>query len=535
MDFVSRKQFRSIIVVLIFQLGLVFLIHGSVTGNDQPDIRQAVLPSETQSGLANCRFGAATMADDQVNWMDDLGAGWYFSFTESMPPAPNLAEYVPLISIRQNKSNGVYLPSFSVNPPMTDYRLGQLVDDRPGSLWVLGNEVDRGPNPGQTQGGQGDTFPEIYAEGYHEVYNFIKERDPNAQIAVSALVQVTPGRLQYLDIMWDTYQSIYGAEMPVDVWNLHLYVLPEVNLAGLPNGIANIALGTDPALGRRESGGVAALCPLVNVYCVAEHDDLDVFTEQIVAMRSWMKDHGQQEKPLILSEFSILYPYDVNNGNCSVKDEYGNCFTPQRVTNFLNSTFNYLYNAVDPNLGYSKDGDRLIQQSLWFSIDNEYGVGSVSSLVNNNTLTQPGQAFVSYVQGLSNQINLFQDGVNNPVVDTGGGSTATARLTVDIRNNGNAAPSSNFFVTFYKDAGLSQPIGTATIIGPGSNNGGMTGCARMMRIASVNWSNLSPGVHQFWVKIDSTNNVVETIESDNYGTGTVIVNGEQVYLPVALD
>jgi hypothetical protein len=57
----------------------------------------------------------------------------------------------------------------------------------------------------------------------------------------------------------------------------------------------------------------------------------------------------------------------------------------------------------------------------------------------------------------------------------------------------------------------------------------------MMRTASVNWSNLPPGVHQFWVKIDSTNNVLETIESDNYGTGTVIVNGKQVYLPVALD
>jgi hypothetical protein len=537
MDYVKLKQFKPIFFVVFGLLGLILVIHGTVTGSDESGKRLASLQFETEvGGLGSCRFGAATMDPSQVNWLDDLGAGWYFSFTESMPSAPNAAEFVSLVSIRQMKTaDGQYLPTYAVNPPMTDARLGQLVTSRPGSLWILGNEVDRGPNPGEIEGGQGDTFPDIYAEAYHEVYNFIKQKDPTAQVAVSALVEVTPGRLQYLDLMWQAYQDAYGAEMPVDVWNFHLYMLPEVKPNGQPNGVANVALGTDPALGRRESGGNPALCPQQNVYCVAEHDDISVFAEQIIAMRTWMKAHGQQNKPLILSEFSILYPYVVTNGDCWVKDENGNCFTPQRVTNFLNSSFNYLDTTTDPNLGYPKDGYRLVQQSLWFSIDNGNGVGNVSNLVRNNVLTQPGQAFVSYVQGLSTQINLYQDGVNNPVLDTGTGSTVNAVLKINIRNGGNVAPGNNFFVTFYKDAALSQPIGTATVAAPGTNSAGMTGCSRMMRVASVNWDNLPPGVHPFWVKIDSTNSIVETNESDNFGAGIVIVDGSQVFLPVTLD
>jgi hypothetical protein len=247
-----------------------------------------------------------------------------------------------------------------------------------------------------------------------------------------------------------------------------------------------------------------------------------------------MKAHNQQNKPLILSEFSILYPYNTNNGTCYLKDEFGNCFTPQRVTNFLNASFDFLYNKTDPNLGYPKDEYRLIQQSLWFSMNNQGGVGNASDLVRNNAFTQAGQAFHDYVEDLSTTINLYEDGVNNPVVDTGGNSTVSVKLTVGIRNGGNVAPQTNFYVTFYRDADLTSPIGTATITKPGPVNPGMTGCSRMERTAEVTWQNLPPGVHPFWVKIDSTNAVSETSENDNIGSGLVIINGKQTFLPVAL-
>ncbi len=531
----TKKHLGPILVVIVFQVALILLVHNVMADNGLPNKRQANGAHEvaSEAGLANCRYGAATLSISQVDWVDDLGAGWYLNFGSSTAMATNLAEYVPVIGVRQNKDgNGNYLPTYSVTPALNNSGLGLLIDSKPNSLWIVGNEVDRGPDPGQTQGGQGDTFPDVYARAYNEIYHYIKQRDPSAQVANSALVQVTPGRLQYLDLMWEAYKSNFGTAMPVDVWNMHLYILPEVNPSGQPNGIANVALGTDPALGRRESGGNVNLCPQTNVYCVAEHDDLSIFNEQVVAMRTWMNDHGQRNKPLILSEFSILYPYIDDGGTCFLQDENGNCFTPARVTNYLNNTFNYLKNAVDPNLGYPKDGNRLIQQSLWFSINNQGAVGDVSDLVRNEALTQVGQAYQAFVQAESTNVNLFVDSLNNPVGDTGGGGTADVELTVTIRNNGNTAPGGTFFVTFYKDAGLTQPIGTTSIAAPNPNGPGMTGCSRLTKEASIDWNNLSPGVHRFWVKLDSTNAVIELSESDNVGAGIVFIDADQAFVPI---
>lgn len=80
-------------------------------------------------------------------------------------------------------------------------------------------------------------------------------------------------------------------------------------------------------------------------------------------MHTWMRDHGERRKPLLLPEFSILYPYDEEPGEtCSLQHEIGDCLTPERVTSFLHSSKDYLESAIDTNLGYSSDDDRLIQQ-----------------------------------------------------------------------------------------------------------------------------------------------------------------------------
>jgi hypothetical protein len=205
---------------------------------------------------------------------------------------------------------------------------------------------------------------------------------------------------------------------------------------------------------------------------------------------------------------------------------------PPRVTNFLNASLTYLKNTVNPNLGYPKDGNRMVQQSLWFSINNQGGVGNVSDLVRNNALTPVGQAFKSFVQAEAPNANLYVDHTNNPVGVTSGGGTANVKLKVTIRNGGNVAPGSTFFVTFYRDAGLTQPIGTTSISAPNPTNPGMTGCSRLTREATVNWNNLNPGVHKYWVKLDSTNAVVELSEGDNVGTGTVFINPNQSFVPV---
>ena len=152
--------------------------------------------------------------------------------------------------MQQHIKNGVFLPTYSITPRLNDQGLGQFIDARPGVLWLVGNEVDRGSQPDRIP--KRGTYPHIYAKAYHDVYHYIKDRDPTALVAISGLVEVTPGRLQYLDLMWDSYLAQFHAPMSVYVWNMHIYVLAEVTPSGQPNGIASVSVGTDPALGRKE-------------------------------------------------------------------------------------------------------------------------------------------------------------------------------------------------------------------------------------------------------------------------------------------
>jgi hypothetical protein len=226
-----------------------------------------------------CRYGVVAKGQEQVDRVGDFGVGFYVHFGGFLFPATNAVDIVGMVDIRQDKlPDGTYLPSYSISPELEDSGLGIWIDERPGTLWMVGNEVDRGPDPGGSHRVQGDTFPEIYAEAYHDVYHFIKERDPTARVANSGLVQVTPGRLQYLDKVWDTYWDIFKEPMPVDVWNMHVYILPEAELNGQPNSIANIAVGTDPELAiRGPAYGQNYLCVLDEIYCVVEHDNKNIF------------------------------------------------------------------------------------------------------------------------------------------------------------------------------------------------------------------------------------------------------------------
>ncbi|MBK7180121.1 MAG: hypothetical protein IPH82_23545 [Chloroflexi bacterium] len=209
---------------------------------------------------------------------------------------------------------------------------------------------------------------------YHDIYGWIKETDPTAQVAISGLVEVTPSRLWYLSAIWDAYLDRYNVPMPVDVWNMHLYIINEVLYNGAV-GAAAIPVGFVPAaypdipLKRLSSPGANPdqECPDPNVYCYAEHDDMSIFAEQVRDMRTWMKAHGQQNKPLILSEYSLLWPYEIDPEGCFLQDERGNCFTPARVSTFMRNTFDYLEGLKDPNLGYALDNNRLVQQWMWFS------------------------------------------------------------------------------------------------------------------------------------------------------------------------
>lgn len=475
-----------------------------------------------------CRYGVAAWGE-QLKWLPTWRAGWTLDFGAHAPPSGVTAEFVQVIRVRQKKDGCTYLDGYNTIPSLTEAGLGAIIRRAPGAIWIVGNEPDRGPNPENCLGPvQDDTYPEMYARAYHDVYHFIKQRDPSARIAIAGLVQVTPGRLQYLDKAWLEYQRLYGAMMPVDIWNMHLYILPEALSDGSPNGIANVALGTDPALAIRESDGDPGRCSDPQVYCFAEHDDMTVFAEQVVAMRTWMKEHGQQNKPLILSEYSLLYPYEIDGAGCFLQDEYGNCFTPERVNTFMVRSFEYLETAADPNLGYLLDRNRLVQRWLWFAAYHA-GAGSASNLLNANadSLTSVGEQFRSAVETRQATTNLRPSAAGSyPGYIGSSGDTATAAIHVDIVNNGSTDSQAPFMTTFYADSLLSRPIGSAIITNT------LPGCGLGPIRVSVNWSGLPTGTHPFWVKIDSGAAIFEEDESDNVTTGTVTVYGYGTFLPI---
>ncbi|NJN84587.1 MAG: hypothetical protein HC802_21405 [Caldilineaceae bacterium] len=82
------------------------------------------------------------------------------------------------------------------------------------------------------------------------------------------------------------------------------------------------------------------------------HIDMGVFNSQIRAFRQWMKERGQQDKPLIVTEYGVLY--DI--------------FSEDQVHNFMLDTFDYFATEKDCNLS-SVDGCRLVQRWAWFSLE----------------------------------------------------------------------------------------------------------------------------------------------------------------------
>jgi hypothetical protein len=404
-------------------------------------------------------------------------------------------------------------------------------------------------------------MPDIYAKGYHDAYHYIKRIDPSARVAIAGLSMMTPGRLQYLDIVWDTYKKLYGTEMPVDVWNMHLYILEERNVNNPDQyGDGKIALGTDPALAKLSSYGSAAVCPppgndspgadpRADTYCRAEHDSLRIFKEQVYAMRNWMKAHGEQDKPLIISEYSLLYPYlepKPNDGCEFLQDEHQRCFSPTRVTKFLRDTVAFMEDTAEPALGYPKDGNRLVQQWLWYSIVTEpYWSGGSSNLITRDYQNyEPGAAAALTTMGqVFQQEATSRVGASNLSGGEGQGVTAylqapakttSAVITASFRNSGTKSVIAPFEVTFYKDPALTQVIGKATV--EPAATGAVTGCTweyRNNERVSIEWKNLTVGTHYYWAKIDSGGTIAESSEADNVTTrGKVVVNKFSNFAPV---
>jgi hypothetical protein len=284
-----------------------------------------------------------------VNWTTNLETtpGLFGAQAEVVQPAPELGmEFVPMVRV----DNGRLFTDSET--------LGQLAARRPGLTWLIGNEPD--------VKWQDNTPPEIYAIAYHRAYEAVKKGDPTAQVAIAGLSQITPLRLAYLDRVWDFYRSLYEEEMPVDVWTMHAFVLREER--------GSWGVNIPPGFTIEQRG---------QLWGVEDHGDLALVADQVHAMRRWLAEHGQREKPLWITEYGILFPTD-----------YG--YPPARVIDFLRGSFDLFLSLRDPELGYGADDNRLVQRWNWYSArDSRYRAGNLYT--DWGSMTPVGRAFSRYV------------------------------------------------------------------------------------------------------------------------------------------
>lgn len=349
-------------------------------------------------GWRSLRLGYNVVVADRVedSAVQTLGVKYYLDWrTHRAPSQPNGMTFIQVVRLHQkltcplgsetawNRQACPYAEPYAYDVWPEPEAIPDIARANPGALWLIGNEMDRRD---WYLGGQDEMLPDLYAQAYHRLYDLIKDADATARVAIGGVVQPTPLRLQYLTIVWDTYRSLYGEPMPVDVWNVHNFILQERFQdygADIPPGLPDDT----------EDGEVYE--------SDWSHIDMEIFDRQIRAFRGWMQARGEQEKPLIVSEYGVLYNHCAewkwidSQWRCAK-----NFDDAEVVVDFMQQTFDYFLNTRDCDLGYQADGCRLVQQWLWFSLDQPPDAFNPHTRLydpDTHTLTATGEAFRAYV------------------------------------------------------------------------------------------------------------------------------------------
>ncbi len=245
-----------------------------------------------------------------------LGLGWYFNWNWRHgivcdPVSGECIEYMPLV--------GGWGPG--VHPSLTE--IENHINQDPslypdGTTWLIGNEIIW----------DDERTPLQYAQDYHTFYYGLKAINPTFKVANGSVITSvyynrpwwTGTPYELLDEIRAEYQSLYGETWPVDVWNIHPYVW------------------TRPSVG----------------------EELADFQNQLNTFRDYMVSIGEQDKPLIITEYGLLNYHDE-----------------QWMIDYLLGSIEVLLSAGHAN-GMLSDEGRWVQRWAWF--------------VNNNHVWEPGGA-----------------------------------------------------------------------------------------------------------------------------------------------
>ena len=246
--------------------------------------------------------------------------------------------------------------------PVRGYaELEKAIRANKGAIWAIGNEPD--------VIWQDNLTADQYAKVYHELYTFIKQKDPKAVVAFGGFSTMTPLRRQYVDWVLKSYERQFGKKLSADMWAVHSYVLREERGSwgvDIPPGMNNVQKG--------------------QLYEIEDHKNPQIAQALIREFRAFMNSRGYRQLPLVITEFGILMPPD-----------YG--FEPAVVSDYMKQMINYQLNAVDSKTGYSKDGNKLVQYWFWFTLVDDGSFEYVSDLYDptKKSLTLMGKTYSAFL------------------------------------------------------------------------------------------------------------------------------------------
>jgi len=443
-----------------------------------------------------CRFGVNATGALAPLPLKDLRVGWYVNYrASSSPERPGGIEYLPIIRLTQTGTD-----SYSYLPQETE--LIQAIVANPGTGWLIGNEPDRRIY-------QDDITPDVYAQAYHKLHELIKSTDPTAQIFAGSIVQPTPVRLKYLDMVLSAYRNRYGTLMPVDGWSIHNFILNEASCEHFP---ASQCWGADIPPGVDDKEGLRL--------DVQDNDNFTLFQEQIERFRRWMTDKGYGGLPVYLSEYGVLMPAGYG---------FQPDFTADRVNAFMDKTFDYMLTTTDPIHGNPNDGHRLIQRFSWYSTTDTTYNGRLFDPGTSGP-TDIGNNYADYTKSLSATVDFYPSRIfSYPSGPSSQSEPITLTLKATIANSGNTLSAYQVRIQFYggdpstdgRQIGVDQ---TMTLTGCGDN-----------QTAQVEWANVPPGSHPIYVRVEAVDTMTpepETAKSNNTRSQIILVGAKGVFMPI---